>query len=228
MHAKTPTTRTRRTARTDADDRQRQQTANTAQQDDLGQQTADAPQQGGTDPHAADGGEPADDGGNGNQEKEKKGDDDAGGQSDGEKGDGGAQDEVAPLPGPLADAVATMGSERDELREVIERERAELEQTLAPKVKRLAELEGFIAAIERQHNAANGNGVSGNGVHASRGRNWEKIQPHLADGRPKTSAELAELTGIGRGSLDRTLNNERERGKVTKTNTGWQLPNASK
>jgi DNA-binding transcriptional ArsR family regulator len=115
-------------------------------------------------------------------------------------------------------ALESMQADRDRLAEMIGRRRAEFEASISAEVVQLAELEGYIRVIERQQHGGSGTSANGNGT---RGRNREKIMPLLAGGKRLTTREISDTTGIGRGSVDRTMHQLAEQGVVNKTDSGW-------
>lgn len=127
-------------------------------------------------------------------------------------GDGDGEPTVAQL---IGDTIAPLIERRDALENEINARRAEVENELAPKVAQLAELNQFVRTIERKQ----GNGTTG-GTRAPRGQNRDKILAVITSDA-RTTREISETTGIGRGSADRTLKQLEEAGEARKTADGW-------
>lgn len=115
----------------------------------------------------------------------------------------------------IDDTLTTLKTQRDTIETEITTERAAVEQKLADRITALAELNAVIRAIERQQGAG-----ATKGSRTPRGHNRDKILAVIANG-PRTTREIAEATGIGRGSVDRTLKQLEQEGAVRKTDDGW-------
>ncbi len=116
----------------------------------------------------------------------------------------------------IDDTLTTLKTQRDTIETEITAERAAVEQKLADRITALAELNAVIRAIERQQGAG-----ATNGTRTARGHNRDKILAAIANG-PRTTREISEATGIGRGSADRTLKHlEQGIALQRKTAEGW-------
>jgi len=92
----------------------------------------------------------------------------------------------------IDDTLTTLKT-RDTIETEITAERAAVEHKLADRITALAELNAVIRAIERQHGAG-----ATNVTRTPRGHNRDKILAVIANG-PRTTREISEATGIGRG-----------------------------
>lgn len=117
----------------------------------------------------------------------------------------------------IDDTLTTLKTQRDTIETEITAERAAVEQKLADRITALAELNAVIRAIERQQGAG-----ATNGTHTPRGQNRDKILAVIAN-RPRTTREISEATGIGRGSADRTLRQLMQVGLATKVGFDWAV-----
>ena len=115
----------------------------------------------------------------------------------------------------VIDDTLTALKTRDTIETEIVAERAAVEQKLADRVTALAELNAVIRAIERQQGAG-----ATDGSRTPRGHNRDKILAAIANG-PRTTREISDATGIGRGSVDRTLKQLEAEGSARKTAEGW-------
>jgi predicted transcriptional regulator len=115
----------------------------------------------------------------------------------------------------IDDTLTTLKTQRDTIETEITTERAAVEQKLADRITALAELNAVIRAIERQQGAG-----ATNGTRTARGQNRDKILAVIANG-PRTTREISDATGIGRGSADRTLKRLELEGLAAKTSSGW-------
>lgn len=115
----------------------------------------------------------------------------------------------------IDDTLTTLKTQRDTIETEIIAQRAAVEQKLAERVAELAELNAVIRAIERQQGAG-----ASNGSRAPRGLNRDKILAIIANGR-RTTREIAEATGIGRGSVNRTLKQLEAEETARNTDDGW-------
>ncbi|MDO8188318.1 helix-turn-helix domain-containing protein [Conexibacter sp. JD483] len=115
----------------------------------------------------------------------------------------------------IDDTLITLKTQRDTIETEITAERAAVEHKLADRITALTELNAVIRAIERQQGAG-----ATNGSRAPRGQNRDKILAVIANG-PRTTSEIADATGIGRGSAERTLKQLEREGLTDKTVEGW-------
>ncbi len=119
----------------------------------------------------------------------------------------------------IDETLTTLKTQRDTIETEITAERAAVEEKLADRITALAELNAVIRAIERQQGAG-----ATNGTRTPRGHNRDKILAAIASG-PRTTREVSETTGIGRGSADRTLRQLEAESSVRRTPEGWaQIP----
>ena len=121
----------------------------------------------------------------------------------------------------IDDTLTTLKTQRDAIETEITAERAAVEQKLADRITELAELNAVIRAIERQQGARASNGSRG-----PRGQNRDKILAVTANG-PRTTREIAEATGLGRGSADRTLKQLEQEGVARRAAGGWVTTSTS-
>lgn len=115
----------------------------------------------------------------------------------------------------IDDTLTTLKTQRDTIETEITAQRAAVEQKLADRITALAELNAVIRAIERQQGAG-----ATNSTRTTRSHNREKILAVIANG-PRTTREISDVTGIGRGSADRTLKQLEGEEAAKKTDEGW-------
>ncbi|HEY4277838.1 MAG TPA: hypothetical protein VGM91_06445 [Conexibacter sp.] len=115
----------------------------------------------------------------------------------------------------IDDTLTTLKTQRDTIETEITAERAAVEHKLADRITALAELNAVIRAIERQQGAG-----ATNGTRTPRSHNRDKVLAVIANG-PRTTRAISETTGIGRGSVDRTLKLLEQEAAASKSAHGW-------
>lgn len=97
---------------------------------------------------------------------------------------------------------AKVNARREEIEQEYHARLAAVEKEMEAEIAELTQVSGFIRAIEKQEQRAS-SGTGGAGQRAPRGQNREKILAVID--KPRTTREISEETGIGRGSAARTL-----------------------
>ena len=110
----------------------------------------------------------------------------------------------------------TVSTRLDEIDKEYRARRAKVEEDMADEITELTRLNGVIRAIEKQENRPSTSAAGGD--RAPRGQNREKILAAIK--QPSRPAEIMDATGIGRGSLGRSLKQLVEEGAATKRNDG--------
>lgn len=110
-----------------------------------------------------------------------------------------------------------INARRDEVEAEYQARLAEISAEMADEITERDRLTDAIRALEKAENRAT-NATAGGGPRAPRGQNREKVLAAIKE--PRRPAEIMEATGIGRGSLGRTLKQLVDEGAATKKNDG--------
>lgn len=130
----------------------------------------------------------------------------------------------------IEDTLNNLTTMRDELDSKINERRADADaeyetrlariaEELAPEIAERDRLTNAIRALEKSENRTTAS--SNGGPRAPRGQNRDKILTAIRE--PRKPAEIGDATGIGRGSLGRTLKQLVDEGTAVKQKDGRYL-----
>lgn len=128
----------------------------------------------------------------------------------------------------IEDTLTNLKNLRDELDGKINARRAEVDAEYQTRLAEIADemadeiterdrLNNAIRALEKAENRIS-TAAAGGGPRAPRGQNREKVLATIEE--PRRPAEIIEATGIGRGSLGRSLKQLVDEGAATKQSDG--------